>query len=84
MPWDALAVCVDVITIGAVKHCEEPGEEPLALSEQTIPQHFDACMRHLHSHRVGIHRDHETGAPHLAHAAVRCLFMLARHLRGLP
>lgn len=84
MPWEALSVCVDVITIGAVKHCEEIGEYPLAVSEQTIPQHLDACFRHLVAHRTGTPIDPETNRPHLAHASIRCLFALTRYLRGLP
>lgn len=62
-----------VMMFGAVKYSRD--------GWKTVPdakhQYHAACLRHMHAYAKGEALDHESGLPHLAHAAACLAILLA-------
>ncbi len=72
LPWDALEQVAWILTYGAEKY------EPRSWQgvPNAVERYLDAAIRHLGQHADGEVLDPESKMPHLAHAAVNCLFVL--------
>lgn len=77
LPWDALAVLVQVYQMGSVKYAPRNWEQGLSVDET-----FGALMRHLTAWHRGEDRDTESGQLHLAHVAWNAITLLAFAVRG--
>ena len=71
LPWEALALVVDVLEHGARKY--SPGNWAHVPDART--RYFDACVRHLTAWNRGEKNDPESKLPHLAHAICCLLFL---------
>ena len=73
VPWEALAVVVQVLTFGAVKYAPD--------NWRSVPEwrrrYVAALMRHLTAWIGGERFDRETKIHHLGHAGCCVLFLLA-------
>ena len=77
LPVDSLADVARVFTFGYLKY--GPRNWELGMDWSRV---YNACQRHLQQFWAGEGTDVESGLPHLAHAAVNCLMLLAFHQRG--
>lgn len=78
LPPDVLAEVVKIITDGAEKYGERNWEAGMSWSRP-----FAAAMRHLWAFWDRQNIDPESGSPHLAHAIVNLMFLLAYQGRGV-
>lgn len=72
VPWDAVGLFVDVLTIGAQKYSARNWEKGI-----TFGRLFAAAQRHLVAWWGGEDVDPDTGKSHLAHAVCNIFFLLA-------
>ena len=77
LPWAALEQAVAVLTHGARKYPEPDNWRRVPDGPR---RYLAATLRHLSAHARGERLDAESGLPHLAHAAVDVLFLLALEL----
>lgn len=77
VPYDGLAVFVDVLTLGAAKYSDRNWELGITYSRL-----FAATMRHLTAWWGGEDLDPDTGRSHLAHAVCDAVFLLTFVRRG--
>lgn len=73
LPWRAMRDVVAVLEYGARKYAPDNWRTVRPFQER----YGDALLRHVVAYAEGEERDPESGLPHLAHAAVNCLFLLA-------
>lgn len=76
LPWEALAVVVEVMEVGARKYAPHSWRTV----EDCAARYADAAQRHLAAVMRGETRDEETGLPHKAHAIASLLISLAADL----
>jgi len=82
VPSQAMAAVVDVLTYGAEKYDETPGDEPNWTRVENGRRRFwTAAQRHLWANRNEEHLDAGTGCPHLACAIADLLFVLELEIR---
>lgn len=72
MPFAELEDVVKVLMVGAKKYQRDNWK----FVDDAERRYFNACFRHIISHRSGELLDKETGLPHLAHAICCLLFLL--------
>ena len=72
LPAGTVAQVVEVLEFGARKY----GDNNWQKVENARTRYYDAAMRHLEAWRNGEHKDHESGAAHLAHATCCLLFLM--------
>lgn len=73
IPSVELGQVAEVLAYGAKKYGDNNWRAAGGLVYSRV---FDALMRHLMAFWCGNRTDEESGLPHLAHAAVNCLFLL--------
>jgi hypothetical protein len=78
IPADALDELAKVYTAGAEKYADRNWEAGMSWSRA-----FGSLMRHAWAWMRGEDIDSESGLPHMAHAAFRCLQLLAYAKRGV-
>jgi hypothetical protein len=71
LPFHAMNDVLAVLEFGAAKYGDHNYRTGMRFSRC-----FDAAIRHLWAWARGEENDMESGLPHLAHAAVNCLFIL--------
>jgi hypothetical protein len=72
LPIGCVESVVQVLEYGANKY----GANNWQGLENFEDRYYDALMRHLAAYRAGEQCDHESGLPHLAHAACNVVFLL--------
>ena len=78
LPGDVLEEIVIVFTQGAEKYGDHNWSKGMSWGRV-----FGAAMRHMWSFWAGKTTDSESGRPHLAHAIVNLMFLLAYYMRGV-
>jgi hypothetical protein len=78
LPPDALAAVTQIFTDGAAKYGDRNWEQGISWSRC-----FAAAQRHLWAFWDRQDTDPESGSPHLAHAIVNIMFLLAYQSRGI-
>jgi len=79
LPWRALGLVADVLTVGAAKH----GDDGWRTLPNARRRYYAATLRHLTAWWDGEALDGEDRLPHLAHAIADALLLLALDL-GAP
>lgn len=72
VPWLAVEMVADVMTVGCEKYGVVNWQKGMKVS-----RHFASTLRHLLAWWRGEDEDEETGLHHLAHAASRLMMLLA-------
>jgi hypothetical protein len=78
LPGDVLDEITQIFTGGAEKYGDRNWERGMSWGRV-----FGAAMRHMWSFWAGRTTDPESGRPHLAHAIVNLMFLLAYYIRGV-
>jgi hypothetical protein len=78
LPGDVLDEITQIFTCGAEKYGDRNWERGMSWGRV-----FGAAMRHMWSFWTGRATDPESGRPHLAHAIVNLMFLLAYYIRGV-
>jgi DNA-directed RNA polymerase subunit RPC12/RpoP len=78
LPWRALGLVADVLTVGAAKH----GDDGWRTLPNARRRYYAATLRHLTAWWEGEALDHDDGLPHMAHAIADALLLLALDLRA--
>jgi hypothetical protein len=77
LPAAAIKACGLIMAHGATKYGTTG-----TWANQPLEYHLERLHRHLNAFQTGEELEGESGLHHLAHAAVRCLFMLHLRLTG--
>ena len=72
IPPQATKALAEVLTFGAEKYEANSWQ----LLEDAESRYMDALLRHIEAHRLGEHRDKESGLTHLAHALTNLNFLI--------
>ena len=78
LPGDVLEEITLIFTLGAEKYGDRNWEQGMSWGRV-----FGAAMRHMWAFWTGKTTDDESGRPHLAHAIVNLMFLLAYYIRGV-
>lgn len=72
LPLSSIELVIEVLEYGAAKR----GDHNWQHLENARTRFLNAAFRHLSDYAQGETLDHDSGLPHLAHAACNCLFLL--------
>ena len=78
LPGDVLEEIAVIFTQGAEKYGDHNWSQGMSWGRV-----FGAAMRHMWAFWTGKTTDQESGRPHLAHAIVNLMFLLAYYIRGV-
>ena len=78
LPPDALEAVTAIFTMGQAKYGDRNWEQGMDWNRA-----FAAAQRHMWAWQAGEDMDQESGLPHLAHAAVNMLFIIAWQSRDV-
>lgn len=78
LPGDVLEEIAVIFTKGAEKYGDHNWSQGMSWGRV-----FGAAMRHMWAFWTGKTTDDESGRPHLAHAIVNLMFLLAYYIRGV-